>query len=76
VASASSTAGDSGSQRRRHCRRCGKTNQQCQGAMNVKNCTNPCQDCGKLDCPGRDPKNWKNGKTCPNTGEQNVLRKD
>jgi hypothetical protein len=39
--------------------------------MSVKNCQNPYQDCGALNCEGQeDPQNWKNGKTCANTGEQ------
>jgi hypothetical protein len=69
------TVTNSTQQRKRHCRRCGKVNEECQGAMSVKNCRNPCQDCGALNCEGRDPRNWKNGKTCANTGEQNVLQR-
>ena len=45
-----------------HCCKCGHVWVICQGAQSVRNCQNPCQDCGKMDCEGRDPKNWKTVK--------------
>jgi hypothetical protein len=52
--------------KRRSCRKCGQTSDKCYGAMFAQHCKNPCRDCGGMDCPGRDPKNWKNNKQCPN----------
>lgn len=60
--------------RPRTCRRCGRvgihvagpTAQGCSGASDVKNCKNPCRDCGSHDCPGRDPKKWQGKTPCPN----------
>ncbi|CAK5266047.1 unnamed protein product [Mycena citricolor] len=41
---------------KRSCRRCGKASPGCRGAKEVKYCHNPCRDCGKQDCRGRNPK--------------------
>jgi len=57
----------------RRCRRCGMTTKEgCNGSMSIANCFNPCQDCGRHDCAGRDPKNFRNSKTCNNTGNRIV----
>jgi hypothetical protein len=58
----------------RTCRKCGRvgisvagpTDRGCAGASDVKNCKNPCRDCGRLDCMGRDPKKWKGKTPCEN----------
>lgn len=44
----------------RTCRRCGIRT--CPGKKSVNSCKNPCQDCGKMDCSGRNPKRPK--RTC------------
>lgn len=64
----------SSDRQRRRCRRCGKTTDDCAGARSVEFCRKPCQDCGQLDCPGRDPKNYKNSKTCDRSGGRVVRR--
>lgn len=38
----------------RTCRKCAIP--LCPGRKNVKSCTNHCQDCGKVECQGRNPK--------------------
>lgn len=62
----------SGSRSRRTCRRCGQTSDICGGARSVKNCQNPCQDCGDKDCGGRNPKNFKNQISCDRSGNRKV----
>lgn len=44
----------------RTCRRCGIRT--CPGKKSVDSCKNPCRDCGKMDCLGRNPKRPK--RTC------------
>ena len=60
----------------RHCRRCGrlygKGKGNCEGAHSLAKCFNPCQDCGARDCPGCDPKNFNNNKTCDRDGNRPV----
>ncbi|KAG6826161.1 hypothetical protein H0H92_000919 [Tricholoma furcatifolium] len=44
----------------RSCRKCGREG--CSGNKEVKYCQNPCQDCSKVVCNGRNPK--RPGKRC------------
>lgn len=46
--------------RTRHCCKCGSG--QCKGKGGRSFCHNPCQDCGKRECPGRNSK--RPDKTC------------
>ncbi|KAH6910945.1 hypothetical protein BKA70DRAFT_1268971 [Coprinopsis sp. MPI-PUGE-AT-0042] len=41
----------------RHCKKCGSEGEIiCGGRRSVALCSMPCQDCGKVECLGRDPK--------------------
>ncbi|KAJ3717329.1 hypothetical protein C8R42DRAFT_587050 [Lentinula raphanica] len=39
----------------RRCKKCTR-GESCNGRSNVKLCMNPCRDCGKVECEGRDSK--------------------
>ncbi|CAK5267877.1 unnamed protein product, partial [Mycena citricolor] len=41
---------------KRSCRKCGQQAGDCRGAKEVRLCSRPCRDCGKVDCRGRNPK--------------------
>lgn len=48
------------SRKRSHqtCQKCGR-GEGCRGNTGVKNCTNSCRDCGRMDCVGRNSQNPK-----------------
>ncbi|KAI0071990.1 hypothetical protein K474DRAFT_1668364 [Panus rudis PR-1116 ss-1] len=50
----SATASASPAKRVRHCVKCGS--QECKGKGGRAFCKNPCQDCGRLECGGRNSK--------------------
>lgn len=57
----------------RTCRKCGRTGisvsptgMGCAGASDVRSCKNPCRDCGRYDCEGRDTKRWQGKTPCRN----------
>lgn len=61
------------SRRNRTCRRCGRQAPKvvgaalgCSGSRKLSLCTNPCQDCGHRDCPGRDTKKKNGLEVCAN----------
>ena len=35
-------------------------------------CTNVCQDCGTVDCEGKDTRNYKNVITCAKSGSKRI----
>lgn len=55
-----SVGGEPPLKRVRHCCKCGS--QDCKGKGGRAFCTNLCQDCGKLECQGRNSK--RPDKTC------------
>lgn len=57
-----SASGSSGERSRRTCRRCGLGKEHCDGQSGIDKCLKPCQDCGRLGCSGRDPRNRPNRK--------------
>ncbi|KAK7047836.1 hypothetical protein VNI00_006164 [Paramarasmius palmivorus] len=51
---------------RRACAKCGR-GEGCKGSASSHKCTNPCQDCGKAECQGRNNRSRK--RPCPNIAE-------
>lgn len=66
--------GKTGNRQHRMCRRCGKTTAQgCRGSQDFNLCKSPCRDCGRLDCEGRNTKNFKNAKPCANSRKKTAI---